>query len=113
MQAQHRKYFSDITSVSDYYPFGSPLYGRRWSAGYRYGFNGKENDNEVMGNGKFQDYGARMYDTRLGRFISADPLIVKQKQYVRLSSYQFASNTPIRAIDKDGLEAAYKNEQGL
>lgn len=104
MLAKHRKYFWGITSVSDYYPFGSPLYGRRWSAGYRFGFNSKENDNEVMGNGNFQDYGARMYDTRLGRFISADPIIINEHKYTFYSPYQFAGNRPIVAIDLDGLE---------
>jgi hypothetical protein len=36
--------------------------------GYRYGFNGKENDNKVKGEGNQQDYGMRVYDPRLGRF---------------------------------------------
>ncbi|MEW6774640.1 MAG: RHS repeat-associated core domain-containing protein [Bacteroidota bacterium] len=97
-------YAAQVLEVNDYYPFGSPLYGRRWSVGYRYGFNGKENDNEVYGIGNFQDYGARMYDTRLARFISPDPIIVMQHKYQDLSPYQFASNTPIQAIDLDGLE---------
>src|SRR4249919_2797107 len=39
------------------------------NAGYRYGFNGKENDNEVKGQGDQQDYGMRIYDSRLGRFL--------------------------------------------
>jgi RHS repeat-associated protein len=70
--------------------------------GYRYGFNGKENDNEVKGVGNQQDYGMRIYDPRLGKFLSVDPLT---KEYPELSPYQFASNTPIQAIDLDGLEA--------
>ncbi|MBS1735236.1 MAG: hypothetical protein JSS98_01355, partial [Bacteroidetes bacterium] len=37
------------------------------SGHYRYGFNGKENDNEVKGEGNQQDYGMRFYDPRLGR----------------------------------------------
>jgi RHS repeat-associated protein len=37
---------------------------------YRYGFNGKENDSETQ----TQDYGMRIYDTRLGRFLSIDPI---------------------------------------
>jgi hypothetical protein len=36
------------------------------------------------------------------RFISGDPLT---KKYPQLTPYQFASNTPIQAIDLDGLEA--------
>jgi RHS repeat-associated protein len=76
-----------------------------WSGvSYRFGFNGKENDNEVKGTGNQQDYGMRIYDPRLGRFLSADPLIVQQGKYPELSAYQFASNTPIQAIDLDGLE---------
>lgn len=41
---------------------------------YRYGFNGKENDNEVKGSGNQYDYGFRIYDPRIGRFLSTDPL---------------------------------------
>jgi hypothetical protein len=38
--------------------------GRSFKAGnaYRYGFNGKENDNEVKGSGNQIDYGLRIYD---------------------------------------------------
>lgn len=79
--------------------------GRKYQPGsssYRYGFNGKENDSEVKGEGNQQDYGFRIYDPRLGRFLSVDPLIAN---YPELASYQFASNRPIAAIDLDGLEA--------
>ncbi|MBU0486786.1 MAG: hypothetical protein KKD31_02410 [Bacteroidetes bacterium] len=73
---------------------------------YRYGFNGKENDNEVYGStGTFQDYGMRMYDTRLGRFISVDPI---SKEYPYYSPYQFAGNKPVLFVDLDGLEEGKK-----
>jgi RHS repeat-associated protein len=92
-------------TANDYYPFGAPMYGRIYpppSGGvYRYGFNGKENDNEVKGNGNQQDYGMRIYDPRLGRFLSVDPIT---KKYPMLTPYQFASNRPIDGIDQDGLE---------
>ena len=45
----------------------------------------------------------RTYDPRLGRFMSVDPLT---KDYPWLTTYQFASNTPIMAIDLDGEEAS-------
>jgi RHS repeat-associated protein len=73
-------------------------------SGYRYGFNGKENDDEVKGEGAQQDYGMRIHDPRLGRFLSVDPIT---KEYPELTPYQFASNTPNQAVDLDGLEAAY------
>jgi len=64
---------------------------------YVYHFNGKETDEETG----VQDYGMRMYNALLGRFLSVDPLIGK---YPELTPYQFTSNTPICAIDVDGLE---------
>lgn len=78
--------------------------------GYTFGFNGKENIDEVSGQGNWQDYGERMYDPRLGRFPSADPLIVKEQLYPELSPYQFASNTPIWGVDWDGLEVRVYTE---
>ncbi len=77
--------------------------GRRYTAGnqYRYGFNGKENDNEVKGEGNQQDYGMRIYDPRLGKFLSVDPLT---KNFPWYTPYQFAGNMPIWAIDLDGAE---------
>ncbi|PUZ27700.1 RHS repeat-associated core domain-containing protein [Chitinophaga costaii] len=96
-------YNVDVVNSTDYYPFVSLLPGRVYSLNneYRYGFNGKEDDNEVKGDGNQQDYGARIYDPRLGRFLSVDPITA---QYPQLTPYQFASNGPIDGIDLDGLE---------
>jgi RHS repeat-associated protein len=74
--------------------------GRAFSAGngYRYGFNGKEMDNE----GPVQyDYGFRIYDPRLGRFKSVDPLLQK---FPWNSPYSYSEGDPINYIDLDGLE---------
>ena len=76
-------------------------------SGYRYGFNGKENDDEVKGvKGSQQDYGFRIYDPRLGRFLSVDPLTSGYPWY---TPYQFAGNKPIWCIDLDGLEEVFVN----
>jgi len=87
-----------------YPPFRMLQPGRLYTAGtgYRYGYNGKENDNDVKGDGNQQDYGMRIYDPRLGRFLSVDPIA---KSLPELTPYQFASNSPIEAIDIDGFEA--------
>ena len=92
-------YFDAVTiSATDYYPFGMAMPGRTYNTeGYRYSFNGKEDDAEWAK----QDYGARMYDKRICRFLSIDPITQK---YPNLTPFQFASNTPIQAIDLDGLE---------
>ncbi|HMJ48141.1 MAG TPA: RHS repeat-associated core domain-containing protein, partial [Ferruginibacter sp.] len=96
-------YDADIVTANDYYPFGMQMPGRKYSANssYRYGFNGKENDNEVKGVGNQQDYGERIYDPRIGKFLSVDPLA---GEYPMLTPYQFASNRPIDGVDQDGLE---------
>lgn len=41
--------------------------------GYRYGFQGQEKDDEIKGEGNSYDFGARMYDPRVGRCLSYDP----------------------------------------
>jgi RHS repeat-associated protein len=106
-------YNPDIVSAQDYYPFGMLQPGRSYlsstGSDYRYGFNGKENDNEVKGEGNQQDYGMRVYDPRLGKFLSVDPLT---KDYPWYTPYQFAGNTPIQAIDLDGLEEWKVNNGG-
>jgi len=77
---------------------------------YRYGFNGKENDNEAKGEGNEQDYGMRVYDGRVGRFLSADPIAM---QYPMLTPYQFGSNDPISGVDRDGLEYSPAGKVGI
>ena len=83
-------------------PFGMMMQGRSFSSGgYRYGFNGKENDNEVKGVGNQQDYGMRFYDPRVGRFLSVDP---KYTKFSAWSSYVFVITNPIMLVDEDGQE---------
>ena len=97
-------YTADIITATDYYPFGSQMPGRKYSqsnTAYRYGFNGKEKDPETYGEGNIYDYGFRIYNPRLGRFLSIDPLT---KAYPWYTPYQYAGNKPIRYIDRDGLE---------
>ncbi len=83
--------------------------GRSYNAGsgYRYGFNGKENDKDISEGG--QDYGMRISDNRLGKFLSTDPITAK---YPELTPYQFASNRPIDGIDEDGLEYSPAGRNG-
>jgi RHS repeat-associated protein len=68
-------------------------------SGYRFRFNGKENDFETYGDGNALDFGARIYDSRLGRWMSVDPLA---HNYQELSPYQIVDNSPLIFIDPDG-----------
>ena len=102
LEKDRQKQVSRLKKRPDVSAFGAPLTGRTWSANsFRYGMNNKEKDDEIYGAGNFIDYGMRGYDTRLGRPPSVDPLF---KQYPELSPYQFFSNNPIEAIDRDGEE---------
>ena len=74
--------------------------------GYRYGFNGQEKDNEIKGAGNSYDFAFRVYDPRLGKFLSTDPLL---KEFPWSSSYAFAENDVIRSIDIEGLEKLQVN----
>jgi RHS repeat-associated protein len=77
--------------------------GRQFSAEeYRYGFNGMEKDDEFKGEGNSYDFGARMYDARIGRWLSRDAHEIKYKSQ---SPYSFVNNTPVIAVDPDGNDA--------
>jgi RHS repeat-associated protein len=80
--------------------------GRKYSAGslYRYGFQGQESDNEIKGEGNSINYQFRVYDPRLGRFLSTDPIKGKYPFY---SPYHFSSNQPIHASELEGLESTF------
>ena len=56
------------------------------SAAYRYGFNGMEKDDELKGEGNSYDFGMRMYDPRINRWLKTDPL---DKKYPYDSPYIF------------------------
>jgi RHS repeat-associated protein len=103
-------YNPDIISATDYYPGGMVSRSANLTnlgLTYHYGFNGKENDADVKGDGNQQDYGMRIYDPRLGRFLSMDPI---SSDYPFYSPYQFAANKPIAAADLDGLEDWMMNQ---
>ncbi len=93
-------YKAEILSATDYTPFGVAMDGRTFTADKaRYGFNGKEKDDEWNVDGGSYDFGARMYDSRLGRWLSVDPL---NAYYASFSSYIYSINSPIMCADEGG-----------
>jgi RHS repeat-associated protein len=94
-------YNAQVVSVSDYYPFGMLIKEREWkdsSFSYRFGFNGYEREDDIAGQGSVIDFGARIYDSRLGRFFSRDPIV-----YPYWSPYQYDANSPISVKDILGM----------
>ena len=59
-----------------------------------------EKDDEIHNvEGSSYDFGARIYDSRVGRWLSVDPLEAK---YPYLNPYNFVANSPLMYIDPDG-----------
>ncbi len=76
-------------------------YTSQSAAGYRFGFNGKEKDDEISGDGNAIDFGARIYEGRIGRWLSLDPL---QQKFPDYSPYCYALGSPISLVDFDGRD---------
>ena len=94
-------YLPQVLTANDYYPFGMIMPGRKYAEGeYRYGFNGKEKDNDINSLTAY-DYGFRIYNPAIGKFLSVDPLAGDFPYY---SVYHFAGCNPIKFIDMDGGE---------
>lgn len=89
-----------IVNIYDYSAFGVMLDGRTMESDFvRVSFNGMERDDDVKGRGNSYDFGARMLDSRVGRFLSLDPFKVR---FSHQSPFLFAGNTPIMAVDHVG-----------
>lgn len=113
-------YVSEIIQAQDYYPFGmkmsdaSPITpmneysGRTYqhslfqSNSYRFAYNGKEMDASMHEELEQLDYGFRVYNPGLGRFLSVDPLA---DQFPGWNPYHYVHNNPIRLIDPTGMSA--------
>ena len=89
-----------IEQVNHYYPFGGLMgESKSLASSQRYKYNGKELDRTHGLD--WYDYGARMYDPALARWMVPDPLAEK---YYGVSPYAYCHDNPINAIDPDGRD---------
>ncbi|MEU1406345.1 polymorphic toxin-type HINT domain-containing protein [Streptomyces sp. NPDC005728] len=86
--AQRRKYL----------PFGAQNGGTSLPSGTDRGFLGKTEDDTTG----LSVLGARMYDAKLGRFLSPDPLSTPYDPQ-NLNAYSYSANNPIAYSDPSGL----------
>lgn len=87
----------DISSARDYYAYGDIL--REYVVGNeeKYKFTEKERDSETG----LDYFGARYFDSEVGRWTSVDPLADK---YPGWSPYNYTANNPLNYIDPNGMD---------
>lgn len=91
-----------LSSAYDYFPFGEFMKTYEENE-EKFAFTGKERDRETG----YDYFGARYYDSEIGRFMSVDPLADK---YTSWSPYTYTLNNPNRYIDPDGREVIAPNQ---
>jgi RHS repeat-associated protein len=92
---------AEVVQERHYYPFGMEMSELSYNYGStvpnKYLYNGKELENDY---GIYlYDYGARFYDSHLGRFHTNDPMAEKIPDY---TPYNYVRNNPILRIDPTG-----------
>ncbi|KAI9443777.1 hypothetical protein F5148DRAFT_1293014 [Russula earlei] len=85
-------HYLDMLNYTDYYPYGMVL--QQGGDNYRYGYQGQyaEKDDETNWNA----FKLRMYDSRIGRWLSVDPYGADYSQYSAMG------NDPANMVDPDG-----------
>jgi RHS repeat-associated protein len=84
-----------ITYAADYYPYGKILREYNSCKQNRYLSTHHERDQDTG----YDNRGARLYDSEIGRFTGVDPLA---SDYAGWSSYNYVLGNPIRLVDPDG-----------
>ena len=98
-----------VKECNDYYPFGARHIRSDYAQSTnRWKYNGKEL--QTTGDLGYLDYGARMYDTGLGRWFSADP---EAENNLSRSPYHFSGNNPLLNVDPDGKDYWSTNDPAL
>ncbi len=104
---QHIK--SPVVQQDDYYAFGLEFnsYQRENAAKNNYLYNGKEKQDELdLG---WLDYGARMLDRSIARWMVIDE---KAYKYFQFSPYNYVLNCPLIFKDPDGKEIYFVTTSG-
>lgn len=91
----------DRKERNDFYPFGTYRASTDYDASFPdalYTFTAQDEDDDLA----FYNYGARLYDSQLGRFLTADPLVQAPGDPQTLNRYSYCRNNPLIRVDPTG-----------
>ncbi|GBD90875.1 hypothetical protein BMS3Abin04_01595 [bacterium BMS3Abin04] len=88
----------NVVASKNYQPYGGIIAAYNSATDDRYNFTEKERDKETG----FDYFGARYYDSEIGRWTTVDPLA---DLFPGKSPYSYANNNPLRYFDILGLSA--------
>ena len=106
---------NEIVEESNYYPFGLKHKGYNGnisslgnSTAQKWDYLGQERQEELGLN--WVTFRHRNADPALGRFFGVDPV---SEDYMSISTYQFAHNSPVWKIELEGLEGVNTNPNSI
>jgi RHS repeat-associated protein len=87
-----------LNTRQTYYPFGAPRTTDGSALPTDYTFTGQKSDDSTG----LMYYGARYYDTTLGRFTQPDTIVPSATNPQGLNRYTYTLNNPVRLVDPSG-----------
>lgn len=90
-----------IVWKENYRPYGERLSKQPAADGNRQWFHGKSVDSDTG----LSYFGARYYDTMIGRFVGIDPVGFDPSNTQSFNRYAYANNNPYKFVDPDGRSA--------
>ncbi|MEM9024347.1 MAG: RHS repeat-associated core domain-containing protein, partial [Bacteroidota bacterium] len=101
----------ELLSMQDYYPFGSEMPGRSISGSFVFqqGYQRQPKDGETG----FNAFELRLYDSRLGGWLSPDPYNQHYSPYMAMSNNPFSFFDPDGGKDTKGKNNGRRNINGI
>ena len=95
--------YGAVVESTEFYPYGRPRYEERTTFNSSYKYTGKELDKESG----LMYYGARYYDSVVGKFVSVDPMNQAPEKIIGNTfgsqGYLYARANPLMFVDPTGM----------
>ena len=102
-------YQANTVDTTGYYPYGMLMPGRLTQGqpqAYRFGYSGLERDDDLKGGGNSYYTNARLFDPRIGRWLSPDPVLsAGVSPFIGFGNNPLRYSDPRGTLDVDSLKA--------